>query len=120
MTGELLESGERAQGYHCPRCGGPLVWLHDRRMDPLPGEATYGRATVEYRDTRRLTRADREEVAPGDGRGVSTRKVYVRRLELICPMCNTIMSRAQAGKGEPKPGAGQDRALPLGRGGEDA
>lgn len=103
MSGELIESSERAGGYRCPACGGPLVWLYDRRYDPLTGEATYGRASIEFRDARQLTRADREEVVPGEARG-TTRKVWVRRLELICPACNLIMSRGQAAKGDPEPG----------------
>lgn len=116
-----MEGPERAEGYHCPRCGGPVFWLYNRRFDPLPGQATYARASVEYRDAERRTRADREEVVVDGRRGneAHTRKVYVRRLELVCPRCNVITSRAQAGKGDPTPGAGRDVRLPLGSGRED-
>lgn len=108
---QLLIGPEVARGYHCPRCGGPLLWLYNRRFDALPGQATYARASVEFRDTERRTRADREDTVVDGRRGneARTRKVWVRRLELVCDPCNLIMSRAQAGQGDPEPGWQQQR-----------
>lgn len=101
---DLIESADRVDGYRCPHCGGPLVWIHSKRYSPAAGEDTYQRDYLLFRDTRRRTKADREVDVPTSrsGREVRTETLYERRLEFVCPHCHVIMSRQQAASGNPR------------------
>lgn len=104
-------SDERVEGRHCPRCGGPLYWIHDSRIAPSLGEVVDGRSSVRLVDDVRRTRADREvTVQTGGSRYSATvRTRYERLVEWVCPACNLAMARGQAAAGDPEAGDGQTR-----------
>lgn len=111
---DLIESAEVARGYHCPHCGGPLTWVHERRFSPALGEETYQRGYLTFRDSQRRCRTDREVEVPVArvGHEMQTRTAYERRLELVCPRCNVIMSRGQAAQGDPAPRRPEQGRIP--------